>query len=848
MERYNFKLVEKKWQSHWEVNSSFKSEINKSKKKFYCLEMFPYPSGKIHMGHIRNYTIGDVLSRYKSLKGFNVLHPMGWDAFGMPAENAARENKLDPKEWTNKNINTMKSQLKQLGLSIDWDREISTCSEDYYKHQQLFFLELLEKGLVYRKENYVNWDPIDETVLANEQVIDGKGWRSGAVVERKKLSQWFFNISKFSQELLDGLETLKTWPNKVKTMQKNWIGKSFGSEINFKVEGNLPIKNIKCFTTRPDTLFGFSFIALSVDHEISKFYEEDKQFKLFKKECSKTGTTEEAIAVGEKIGFKTKLMAINPLNTKQKVPVYFANFVLMDYGFGAVFGCPAHDQRDFDFAKKYNLEIKTVVRPHNEKETFNVNKEAYTGPGVIINSEFLNGLEAPEKSVIETINILEKKKLGKKQINYRLKDWGVSRQRYWGCPIPVAYDKNGKTIPIPKSMLPVKLPENINLNVKGNPLDSQKDWKKITIDGKELIRETDTLDTFVCSSWYYLRFCSPKEKNYGFNKEEIDYWMPVDQYIGGVEHAILHLLYSRFFMKALSYKNNEFNVDEPFQSLFTQGMVCHETYKDENNNWISPEEVKTTDGKSYYLKSDSKKKISVGPSESMSKSKKNTIDPEKMIENYGADAVRLFILSDSPPAKDVQWSEQGMVASYKFIQKLWTLHLKIKEKIKLNEKSTNHSKEIKKFTNQFINKVNGNLDRFNYNVIIANMYEIYNFLIDQLKFEIDKKTLEENYKKILIVISPVIPHFSSECLKELSFDKDTYWPEVDKKELEEKNIEYVIQINGKKRSSIIANKGISEKELINKINNSTETKKFIENKTIIKSFFVENRLINIILK
>ncbi len=848
MERYNFKLVEKKWQSHWEVNSSFKSEINKSKKKFYCLEMFPYPSGKIHMGHIRNYTIGDVLSRYKSLKGFNVLHPMGWDAFGMPAENAARENKLDPKEWTIKNINTMKSQLKQLGLSIDWDREISTCSEDYYKHQQLFFLELLEKGLVYRKENYVNWDPIDETVLANEQVIDGKGWRSGAVVERKKLSQWFFNISKFSQELLDGLETLKTWPNKVKTMQKNWIGKSFGSEINFKVEGNLPIKNIKCFTTRPDTLFGFSFIALSVDHEISKFYEEDKQFKLFKNECSKTGTTEEAIAVGEKIGFKTKLMAINPLNTKQKVPVYFANFVLMDYGFGAVFGCPAHDQRDFDFAKKYNLEIKTVVRPHNEKETFNVNKEAYTGPGVIINSEFLNGLEAPEKSVIETINILEKKKLGKKQINYRLKDWGVSRQRYWGCPIPVAYDKNGKTIPIPKSMLPVKLPENINLNVKGNPLDSQKDWKKITIDGKELIRETDTLDTFVCSSWYYLRFCSPKEKNYGFNKEEIDYWMPVDQYIGGVEHAILHLLYSRFFMKALSYKNDEFNVDEPFQSLFTQGMVCHETYKDENNNWISPEEVRTTDGKSYYLKSDSKKKISVGPSESMSKSKKNTIDPEKMIENYGADAVRLFILSDSPPAKDVQWSEQGMVASYKFIQKLWTLHLKIKEKIKLNEKSTNHSKEIKKFTNQFINKVNGNLDRFNYNVIIANMYEIYNFLIDQLKFEIDKKTLEENYKKILIVISPVIPHFSSECLKELSFDKDTSWPEVDKKELEEKNIEYVIQINGKKRSSIIVNKGISEKELIKKINNSTETKKFIENKTIIKSFFVENRLINIILK
>ena len=409
MIRYNFKEIENKWQLFWNKNKSFKSKLDKKKNKFYCLEMFPYPSGKIHMGHVRNYTIGDVLSRYKILSGFNVLHPMGWDAFGMPAENAARENKLDPKDWTNKNIYTMKTQLKKLGLSIDWDREISTCSEDYYKHQQLFFLELFEKGLVYRKENYVNWDPVDETVLANEQVIEGRGWRSGALVERKKLNQWFFNISKFSQELLDGLENLKSWPNKVKTMQKNWIGKSFGCEIDFKIEGKLPIKKIKCFTTRPDTLFGFSFLALSVDHEISKFYEDNKDFKLFKNECSKTGTTEEAIAVGEKIGFKTDLIAINPLNPTQKVPVYFANFVLMDYAFGAVFGCPAHDQRDFEFAKKYKLKIKTVVRPHAEKETFEVNEEAYPGAGILINSDFLNGIEAPEKSVIETMNILEKK-------------------------------------------------------------------------------------------------------------------------------------------------------------------------------------------------------------------------------------------------------------------------------------------------------------------------------------------------------------------------------------------------------------------------------------------------------
>ena len=621
MERYNFKKVEEKWQDLWSKNNFFSKKIDRNKDKFYCLEMFPYPSGKIHMGHVRNYTIGDVLSRYKILRGFNVLHPMGWDAFGMPAENAARDNKLDPKEWTNSNIKVMKNQLKRLGLSINWDREISTCSEDYYKHQQKFFLELLKKKLVYRKENYVNWDPVDETVLANEQVIDGKGWRSGAIVERKKLNQWFFNISKFSQELLDGLDELNNWPNKVKTMQKNWIGKSFGCEIEFKIEGNLPIDKIKCFTTRPDTLFGFSFLAISADHEISKYFLKDESFLDFKKECSKTGTTEEAIAVGDKIGFKTDLVAINPLNPNERVPVFFANFVLMDYGFGAVFGCPAHDQRDFDFAKKYNLDIKTVVRPSDESDSFSVDDKAYPGPGVIINSDFLNGLEAPNNSVIETIKILEKKNLGKKQTNYRLKDWGVSRQRYWGCPIPIIYDENGQAHPVPENMLPVKLPENIDLNVKGNPLDSQKNWKEIEINGKKFTRETDTLDTFVCSSWYYLRFCSPDEKNYGFRKEDIDYWMPVDQYIGGVEHAILHLLYSRFFMRAINYENVNFNITEPFKSLFTQGMVCHETYKDQNNNWLSPDQVEKI-GDKYFIKDRENEIVKVGPSESMSKSKK----------------------------------------------------------------------------------------------------------------------------------------------------------------------------------------------------------------------------------
>ena len=845
MERYNFKIIEEKWQKTWENKKVYFTKIDRNKEKFYCLEMFPYPSGKIHMGHVRNYTIGDVLSRYKALRGFNVLHPMGWDAFGMPAENAARENNLDPKIWTNKNIETMKNQLKKLGLSIDWSREISTCSEEYYKHQQLFFLELLEKGLVYRKENYVNWDPVDETVLANEQVIDGKGWRSGATVERKKLSQWFFNISKFSQDLLDGLENLKSWPNKVKTMQKNWIGKSFGCEIDFKIEGELPVKNIKCFTTRPDTLFGFSFLALSVDHEISKFYENDKEFLNFKEECSKTGTTEEAIAVGEKIGFKTSLLAINPLNPRQKVPVFFANFVLMDYGFGAVFGCPAHDQRDFDFAKKYNLEIKTVVRPDGEDVNFLVKNEAYSGPGILINSDFLNGLKAPNNSVIETIKILEKRKIGKKKTNFRLKDWGVSRQRYWGCPIPVAYDKQGKVHPLPKSMLPVKLPENINLNVKGNPLDQIKEWKEITINGKKLIRETDTLDTFVCSSWYYLRFCSPKNQNYGFDKKDIEYWMPVDQYIGGVEHAILHLLYSRFFMRAIDYKNENFNIKEPFDSLFTQGMVCHETYKDEKNNWLTPEEVKKINN-IYVKKNNPDHIVKVGPSESMSKSKKNVIDPEFIIDNYGADSVRLFILSDSPPEKDVQWSDQGMVSSYKFIQKLWILHCEIKKKLS-KEKKEKEDKEFEKFTNQMIAKITLNLEKFNYNVIIANMYETYNYLISYIKNNKNIKSLDINYKKLLICFSPVIPHFVNECLHDLKISEDLSWPEYDESLLESDEISYVIQINGKKRAIIKAERDIGERDLLEILKRDSILKKYFSKSEIKKIIFVKNRLMNLLI-
>jgi len=844
VDRYNFKLIEEKWQNKWEKDKYFSTKLDRNKKKFYCLEMFPYPSGKIHMGHVRNYTIGDVLARYKALQGFNVLHPMGWDSFGMPAENAAKQNKLDPKEWTEKNIENMKTQLKRLGLSIDWDREISTCSEEYYKHQQAFFLELYKKKLVYRKENYVNWDPVDETVLANEQVINGRGWRSGAVVERKKLNQWFFNISKFSQDLLDGLEELENWPNKVKTMQKNWIGKSFGCEINFKIDGDIPVKDIKCFTTRPDTLFGFSFLALSVDHEISKFYKDDKNFQKFKEDCSKTGTTEEAIAVAEKIGFKTSLFAYNPLNKNEKVPVYFANFVLMDYGFGAVFGCPAHDQRDFDFAKKYSLPIKTVVRPNDKGEDFKVETEAYAGPGIIINSQFLNGLQAPKESVIETIKILENKKLGKKQINYRLKDWGVSRQRYWGCPIPIAYDENNEPHPIPNSMLPVKLPQNVDLDVKGNPLDKLSDWREIVIDGKKMIRETDTLDTFVCSSWYYLRFCSPNNKNYGFNLEEINYWMPVDQYIGGVEHAILHLLYSRFFMRAISYENKEFNLKEPFDGLFTQGMVCHETYKDNENNWISPDELETIDGKKY-LKKDRSKLITVGPSESMSKSKKNTIDPENIINNYGADAARLFILSDSPPEKDVQWSEEGIISSFKFIQKLWILNSKILKEIE-NNNEENNSQELNKYTNKFLKNITNNLEKFSYNKIIANLHEVYSFLSKEITNSHSKNSLTENYKKILIAMIPIIPHFANECLEMMKV-REIKWTQYDESKLKEDIVKVVIQINGKKRGLIEVNENIDENNLIKLIKEEETINKYLENSEIKRKIFVKNKLLNLII-
>ena len=848
LERYNPKISEKNWQTYWEKEKIFKSKVDKNKKKFYCLEMFPYPSGKIHMGHVRNYAIGDVLARYKTLNNFNVLHPMGWDSFGLPAENAAKENNLHPKKWTENNIENMKNQLKLLGLSIDWDREISTCDSNYYKHQQEFFIEMYKKGLVQKKETYVNWDPVDKTVLANEQVIDGKGWRSGVEVERKKLHQWFFNITKFSQELLNDLEKLPGWPEKVKLMQKNWIGKSEGCEIIFKTQNK---KNIKVFTTRPDTIYGASFIAISADHPLTKDCEKDKNFIKFKEECNKMGTTEEALANAEKIGFDTKIKALHPFDVKKSLPVYVSNFVLMDYGTGAIFGCPAHDQRDLEFARKYKLDVLPVVLPDNEKkDKYKIKETAYTGDGKLINSEFLDGLNVTQAKK-KIINTIEKKSIGKRKISFRLKDWGVSRQRYWGCPIPIVYKKDGTAITLSKKDLPVILPEDIDLKVSGNPLEKHSSWKhtKLSSSGEEVMRETDTLDTFVDSSWYFLRFCSPKEKTHGFNLEDLKYWMPVDQYIGGVEHAILHLLYSRFFMRALSFKTKDFIWNEPFKGLFTQGMVCHETYKDKNGKWLSPDEIEIDSNKNAKnIKT--REKILIGPSEAMSKSKKNVIEPEEVMKNFGADSIRWFILSDSPPSRDIQWSQEGILASHKFIQKIWTLTNKIEDYKNSNE-NIEEDKNVYKFINKMIYNITRNIENFQYNVVIANFHEIYNELDGFLNNKKSSaKALKTSMVKTLICLIPFTPHIAFECLKKIdkSFDpKNIKWPSYDKNLLVEEEYNIIVQINGKKRGIFKMPANSDENIVLQEAKKVENVKKTMGSNKIKKYIYVKNRLINLII-
>tara|TARA_B100000780_G_scaffold242933_1_gene185954 strand:- start:4036 stop:6561 length:2526 start_codon:yes stop_codon:yes gene_type:complete len=841
MERVNFQSIEKKWQLKF---SNQKLYREKNSKKFYCLEMFPYPSGKIHMGHVRNYTIGDVIARFKYMQGFSVLHPMGWDSFGLPAENAARENNLHPKEWTVKNINQMKRQLQMLGLSIDWDLEISTSDENYFKHQQELFIDFYNKGFVEKKENYVNWDPIEQTVLANEQVIDGRGWRSGELVERKKLSQWVFSITKFSEELLNDLSSLKDWPEKVKLMQKNWIGKAIGCELKFKIFQQQ--EGVTVFTTRPDTIFGASFLAISVDHPLCKRLELENNFLKFKEECLKTGTTVEALANAEKKGFNTKLQAEHPFIKGKKIPIFAANFVLMDYGTGAVFGCPAHDQRDLDFAKKYKLEIIEIVAENKDKpKDFNKINKAYTSDGLLINSDFLNGLDiaSAKRQIIKTI---EEKNIGKKKTTFRLKDWGVSRQRYWGCPIPMMYLEDGSVVPVDKKDLPVRLPEDVDLKKGGNPLDNHPTWKKITDPktGKPAIRETDTLDTFVDSSWYFMRFCSPRNKSGPFDVQDLNHWMPVDQYIGGVEHAILHLLYSRFFMRVVKDNNPEINCKEPFKGLFTQGMVCHETYKDSNGKWLSPDEVQKNSEQDFVKISD-KTKVTVGPSESMSKSKKNVIDPESMIKTYGSDAVRWFILSDSPPEKDVQWSNQGVNAAYKFLQKIYNLNYLI---VSRKDKKSQTDKEFETKFNNYILKITDLINNFQFNVVIANIYSIYSLFSKAVDEEISNKCLKKNFSNLMRMLIPFTPHLAHECLQQIGELATDKWPEIDQKFILNEKIKIAIQINGKTKEIIEVKKDLIEKDAISESKKNIKIYDNLKNKEIIKTIFVKNKIINYLLK
>ncbi len=834
--RYNHRVVEKKWQDAWSAEEVFKTTINKNKQKFYVLEMFPYPSGKIHMGHVRNYTLGDVVARYKRMKGYNVLHPMGWDAFGLPAENAAMTEKKHPESWTYQNIKTMKNQLLKMGLSLDWDREIATCHPEYYKHEQKFFIDLFRAGLAYKKEAEVNWDPVDKTVLANEQVVDGRGWRSGAIVEKKKLSQWFLKISKYSEELLNDLDKLENWPNKVKIMQSNWIGKSIGAEIDFQLsEGGI---KIKIFTTRPDTIYGATFIALSSEHElVNKISKNNIELKKFIESCK--GLDSEKV----KKGFDIGLFVNHPFIKHKKLPVYVANFVLKEYGLGAIFGCPAHDQRDLDFAREYNLDVIPVVKPTNiDQQKFIIDSEAFTEDGIIINSPLLNGLtvqEAKDKIIGE----IEKKEIGKRKVNYKLRDWGISRQRFWGCPIPIIYREDGKILAVEDDQLPVTLPDIKNFSESSSALNNIPGWKDTTCPetGMKATRETDTFDTFFESSWYYFRYCNARLDR-PFDKEDIDYWLPVDQYIGGIEHAILHLLYSRFFTKALR-DLNYFNLNEPFKGLFTQGMVTHITYKNIKGDWIEPKDVEKIDG---YLKDRKNQKVETGKIEKMSKSKKNVVDPNDIINSYGADTARWFMLSDSPPERDLQWTETGIAASFKFINKLYELASKFKNYKSANTENSEDMNELK----IIINEVSDNIESFQFNKSVAKIYEYVNILSELLlKSKLSQQNFKWSLEKLSIILQPFVPHISEEIWsilgnKSLCINQNWILENVKKKT----NLKIAVQLNGKTKEIIEIDENLSKEKVLEKVKNKDKIKKNILGKKILREIYVPGKIVNLVLK
>ena len=835
-ERYNHKTAEPKWQKRWHEAGIFKVEKIKSKKKYYVLEMFPYPSGKIHMGHVRNYTLGDVVARYKKMKGFNVFHPMGWDAFGLPAENAAITEKKNPADWTYSNIKYMRGQLKSMGLSIDWDKEIATCHPGYYKHEQLFFIDMYKRGLAYKKMSEVNWDPVDKTVLANEQVIDGRGWRSGAIVEKKNLSQWFLKTSSYSEELLSDLGSLDMWPQKVKTMQSNWIGKSEGVEISFSIiENNISNQNfIKVYTTRPDTIFGATFLAISPEHELSKtIFEKDITAKKFSDQLNKIDPDK------TKVGYNTNMFVKHPFLEK-KIPVFIANFVLMEYGLGAIFGCPAHDQRDLDFAKKYNLDVVQVVEKKNVDKGFQINNEAMLENGVMINSDFLNGLDN-EKAKSEVLSRLEKKGIGNKKINYMLRDWGVSRQRYWGCPIPMIYREDGSVVPVPEKDLPVLLPV-LNKNNPNPTKEEVDEWRRTICPqtGMKAVRETDTFDTFFESSWYFLRYCNPRLDK-PFLKEDIDYWLPVDQYIGGIEHAILHLLYSRFFTKALR-DLGYVNIDEPFKGLFTQGMVTHKTFKNIKGEWVEPNNI--IESKIGYFDQNNER-VEVGKIEKMSKSKKNVVNPTSIIDMYGADTARWFMLSDSPPERDLEWTDVGVASSYKFVNKVWDTCIKAKK-----YKNDGGSSTIGVFNN-LIFSISENIEKFHFNKSVANIYEYVNELN---KLMDQKKISEENIKKVLnnlcIVLQPFTPHLSEEIWEMLGnegFCANARWPELIN-DAGDQGYELPIQVNGKLKGLISVKKEEGEESLIKRAKGLSAVERILKQKTFIKTIYIPQKILNIVVK
>jgi leucyl-tRNA synthetase len=873
-ERYNAREAEPRWQRQWDQQGIFATRNDDPRPKYYVLEMFPYPSGRIHMGHVRNYTMGDVVARYKRATGANVLHPMGWDAFGMPAENAAMANKVHPKTWTYQNIATMKGQLKSMGLSLDWSREIATCDPAYYRHQQRMFLDFLRAGLVERKQSKVNWDPVDQTVLANEQVIDGRGWRSGALVEQRELIQWFFKITAFAEDLLAKIDTLDRWPEKVRLMQKNWIGRSEGLLVRFALDSKTTPNSeseLEIFTTRPDTLFGAKFLALSPDHPLAlAAAEKNPALKNFIAECKHTGTAQALIDTAEKLGFDTGIKALHPFDSGWMLPVYVANFVLMDYGTGAIFGCPAHDQRDLDFVNKYGLGATPVVCPEGQDPaTFVITDVAYDGDGRLINSRFLDGMtvDAAKDDVARRLETETRgnRPVAQRQVNYRLRDWGISRQRYWGCPIPIIHCAECGVVPVPIQDLPVVLPDDVTFDRPGNPLDSHPTWKHVTCPqcSGPARRETDTMDTFVDSSWYFARFTNPWIETAPTERAAVDAWLPVDQYIGGIEHAILHLLYSRFFTRAMK-ATGHVGIEEPFAGLFTQGMVVHETYRKADGEWVVPVDVKIEGigGERRATLATTGEPIEIGPIEKMSKSRRNTVDPDEIIDAYGADTARWFVLSDSPPERDVIWTEEGVQGAWRFVQRLWRLVGEIAEigatapparPAQFGEPAT----AVRKAAHGALAKVSADIERLRFNRCVAHIYEFANALGEAIG-DIDSEggvapdlawALREAGDILVQLFHPMMPHLAEECWVALGHETlvaTTPWPQVEPDLLLEDTLTLPVQVNGKKRADVTVPRDAGKNDIEAAVLALDAVKRALDGKPPKKVIVVPQRIVNVV--